>query len=340
MTMFRYLVIIIAMLLLYGCSTCNKSKKKPNVDNINVQLDVKRFEQDFFTISIENPAEALQQLKTKYPDFTPFYFSEIMGFGNLEKDETAAAISFSVYRNDQYVKQVADTCLQVFKDFSVYEKELTQAFRYFKYYFPNYSIPQIITFTGNFGWSAVSYDTTILGIGVDMYLGENYKFYPSVYPKYLYEKFKPEYMVANAMGVAAGIYFSFQPKDNTVLAHCIEAGKKLYFLDLVLPDTEDYLKISYTPKDIEWCKSNESQIWGFFIKYDILYKTENKELKKYIGPAPNTAGMPIESPGNIGAWVGWQIVRKYMEKHPEVTFEQLLVKDPQEILNNSKYKPK
>jgi predicted ester cyclase len=326
--------------MLYGCSTCNKSKKKPNVNNINVQLEVRRFEQDFFTIPVENPSEALKQLKKKYPDFAPFYFSEIMGFGNLDKDEAATAINFSVYRNDQYVKQVADTCLRVFKDFSAYEKELTQAFRYFKYYFPNYSVPQIITFTGNFGWSAVSYDTSILGIGVDMYLGEDYKFYPSVYPKYLYEKFKPEYMVANAMNVAAGIYFNFEPTDNTILAHCVAAGKKLYFLDLVLPDVKDYLKIGYNSKDIEWCMSNEAQIWGFFIKHDVLYKTENKELKKYIGAAPNTAGMPVESPGNIGAWVGWQIVRKYMEKHPEVTFEQLLVKDPQEILNASKYKPK
>lgn len=340
MIMFRYFSILLLVFIFSGCNTCNKSKKKPNVDNIQVQLDIQRFEQDFFALPSENPAAAIEQLAAKYADFAPFYFSEIMGFGDIENDANAAAINFSVYRNNPYVQEVADTCLKVFKDFSVYEKQLTDAFRYFKYYFPYYSVPQIVTFIGNFGWSAVSYDTTILGIGVDMYLGENYKFYPSVYPKYLYEKFKPEYMAANAMDVVAGMYFDFEPKDNTILAHCIAAGTKLYFLDLVLPDTDDYLKIGYNKKDVEWCFNNESQIWGFFIKNEVLYKTENKELKKYIGAAPNTTGMPVESPGNIGAWVGWQIVRKYIERNPNTTFEQLLLLEPQQILNESKYKPK
>ena len=340
MIRFKWLLILIVVSTLFGCNTCNKSKKKPNVSSIAVSLNVQRFEQDFFNTPIENPAIALQVLTNKYPDFAPFYFAEIMGFGDVGKDEMATAINFSVYRNDQYVKEVADTCLKVYQNFSAYEKELTEAFRYFKYYFPYYSIPQIVTFTGNFGWSALSYDTTILGIGVDMYLGEDYKFYPSVYPKYLYEKFKPEYMVANAMEVAAGMYFDFTPKDNTVLAHCIAAGTKLYFLDLVLPDVDDYLKITYNPKDIDWCQDNESQVWGYFIKNEVLYKTETKELKKFIGAAPNTAGMPVESPGNIGAWLGWQIIRKYMERNPETTFEQLLLLDPQQILNESKYKPK
>ena len=337
---YRYYTLLILTVIFAGCNTCNKSKKKPNVSDVTVVLETKRFEQDFFTVDAQQPNEAIQQLKTKYPDFAPFYFSEIMGFGDIENDAAAAAINFSVYRNDQYVKQVADTCLQVFKDFSVYEKELTEAFRYFKYYFPNKHIPKIVTFTGNFGWSAISYDTTILGIGVDMYLGENYKFYPSVYPKYLFEKFKPEYLVPNAMDVAGGMYFNFEPKGNNILDNMIANGIKLYFLDLVLPDTEDYLKIGYNKKDIEWCGDNEAQVWGFFIKNEVLYKNEIKELKKYIGAAPNTAGMPVESPGNIGSWVGWQIVRKYMEQKPETTFEQLLLLDPQQILNESKYKPK
>lgn len=320
---------------------CNKTKKKPDLSGIPpVRLDIQRFERDFFTLYPEQPKEALVALLQKYPVFAPFYFEQIMGFGAIEKDTDAVVVAMSVYRNDNYVREVADTVLRTFADFSDFEKQLAEAFRYCSYYFPNKKIPQIITFTGNFSLGALSLDTFIVGIGVDMYLGEKYKFYPSVFPRYMYEKFKPEYLVPNAMNVTCTMFFNIEPQDNSLLSAMIAEGIKLYFLDLVLPDTEDHLKIGYNKADIEWCKKNEPEIWTFFVKNDLLFKTEQKDHKKFIHPAPNTSGMPVESPGRVGVWTGWQIVRKYMELHPNASFEELLKLKPTEILNKSKYKPK
>jgi hypothetical protein len=50
--------------------------------------------------------------------------------------------------------------------------------------------------------------------------------------------------------------------------------------------------------------------------------------------------MPPESPGNTGSWLGWQIIRTYMKKHPEVTLKDLIqLKDAQKILDDSGYRP-
>jgi hypothetical protein len=290
----KNILVVAGVLLLFAGCNCNKNKKKPSLAGIDVKLDIQRFEKDFFAGDNNNPAAAFTFLKKKYPDFFQFYLNEIMGFGNIAEDSTPVIINCSVYKNDKYVKEVADTVLKIFSDFSKYENELAEAFHYFKYYFPQKNIPQIITFTGNFGWSSVSYDTTILGIGIDMYLGAEYKFYPSVYPQFMYEKFKPEYMAANAMNVASTMFFDIEPRDNTLLGGIISAGAKLYFLDLVLPDAEDYLKINYNPNDIEWCRKNETEIWTFFVKKDILYKGDLKDIKKFLQLAPNTSGMPVE----------------------------------------------
>jgi uncharacterized protein YjaZ len=46
-----------------------------------------------------------------------------------------------------------------------------------------------------------------------------------------------------------------------------------------------------------------------------------------------------ESPGMVGRYIGWQIVRSYMENNT-VTVPQLLIKNADEIFKNSKYKPK
>lgn len=336
----KFYGVAMIMILLSACDACHKSNQKLDVSHISLNIEWKRFEQDFFTIPLDNPANSVWHLNSKYPDFTPFYFKEILGLGDLESDSMSAIISFSAYRNDTYVKDLADTCLSVFNDFSSFKKEIELAFKYFKYYFPEKKIPPIYTFTGNFTWRALSFDTLWMGIGLDMYLGKNYKYYPSIYPQYIYEKFEPEYLVPNLMEVAAGYYFNWESNDPSLIAQMIAEGKKLYFLDLVLPDIPDYLKIGYLEKDIKWCEANETKIWAYFIEHDLLYKTENKELKKYIGVAPNTSGMPFESPGNIGAWVGWQIVRTYMKHYPETTYEKLLHTAEQEILQASKYKPK
>ena len=50
--------------------------------------------------------------------------------------------------------------------------------------------------------------------------------------------------------------------------------------------------------------------------------------------------MPIESPGQVAVWVGWNIVNEFMAKNQDVTISELFqIKEAQYILNQSKYKP-
>jgi hypothetical protein len=54
-----------------------------------------------------------------------------------------------------------------------------------------------------------------------------------------------------------------------------------------------------------------------------------------------TAGMPEQAPGNVGSWVGWQIVNQYMENTvDELSLKELLATPPATILAKSNYKPK
>ena len=64
-------------------------------------------------------------------------------------------------------------------------------------------------------------------------------------------------------------------------------------------------------------------------------------MNKYIGERPNIPEIGKQCPGRIATWVGWQIVRKYMEEHPQVSLQQLMEeKDAQKIFQQSKYKPR
>jgi hypothetical protein len=264
----------------------------------------------------------------------------MMGFGDVEKQPEQAIGQFRQFLNDSTAHKLIDTTAQTYKNFEDVQEELTQAFKHYKYYYPNHRIPEVVTFISYFGWSTITYDSTILGIGLDMYLGEDFMYPPDV-PQFISRTFKKEYIVPNCMKVMSTMLYQFDSgEDNRLISTMVQQGKQLYFLDLMMPDADDYLKMDYSKEDIKWCQKNEPEVWKFFLEKDLIYSSNVTENSKYVTPGPSTAGMPTEAPGNIGSWVGWQIVRKYMALHPETKFDELMHLDAQQILVMSKYKPR
>lgn len=335
----RPILLLIALAQLAGCQ-CNKNSKKVDLSGIEADVKIAHFEQDLFSLDTTNLSSQLGMLQQKHPLFLPFYIEQMMGFGRLGDTTTPVEENLSAFISNQYTREVADTCALIFDDMSQTEKELEKAFRYYQYYFPDRAYPSVVTFTGNFAYASLTVDTTLLAIGLDMYLGSNYKYYTSLFPVYLRQQLDPAYMVPNCVKVLATMHQDVILGDNTLLSRMVAEGAKLYFSDLLLPDTPDHLKIGYQEEDIQWCMQNEWMIWNFFIDRELLYTTNVGDVDRFFTPGPSTSGMPVESPPLIGAWVGWQIVRKFMKQNPEITYQELLNKyDAQTILNRSKYKP-
>jgi hypothetical protein len=119
----------------------------------------------------------------------------------------------------------------------------------------------------------------------------------------------------------------------------VDAGKRLYMLDQLLPYTTEEIKLGYTKEQLKICYKNEFNIWSNFVNANNLFVVEPTIIKEYIGENPFTKDLSTDSPGNIGAFVGWQIVKKYMEKNPTTKLLQLMQVDNKIIYNEAKYKP-
>jgi hypothetical protein len=134
----------------------------------------------------------------------------------------------------------------------------------------------------------------------------------------------------------------YPPKSGTrtLIEQMVEQGKRMYVLDLLLPETADTLKTGYTEKQLQGCYDNEPGIWNFFLQNNLLYITDPLQTRDYINDGPRTEALGPASPGNIGLFVGWQIVKKWMGSHENTTPEQLLQTPPKQIFEEAKYKPK
>jgi hypothetical protein len=160
--------------------------------------------------------------------------------------------------------------------------------------------------------------------------------------QYLLTRYEPEDIVPSCL-LIYGISDRFNKttlEDRTVLADMIAYGKSFYFAKHMLPCTPDSTLIWYSRKEIEGARRFEHLIWARLIEDQVLYSTNHMVNQRFLGERPKTLEVGEECPGRIAQWVGWQIVKKYMETHPNVTLPQLMdMADAQRLFNESRYKP-
>jgi len=332
----------LALLMVAALFSC-KDKNIPNVSNIKVDLTVKRFEQDFFALDTNRIMASLQQVGEKYPYFLGDFLYNIMELPGISDTSTREQTLLKKFISDY--KPVKDSADKVFRNFNTIEKEVKQGLQFVKYYFPAYKTPtQLVTYIGPMeGYSDVI-TRDALAVGLQLHMGNTYSLYrssigQSVFPDYISRRFTPDYIAVNCMKNIINDIAPEKTGSAPLVELMVEKGKRLYVLDKILPYTHDTLKTGYTAAQMKGCYENEGMIWNFFLTNSLLFNIEPANIKSFMEEAPNTPELGERSPGAIGVFVGWQIVKKYMSKHSGLSLNELLNTDAKRIFEESKYKP-
>jgi hypothetical protein len=343
----KKIVFAVLLIVLIGCGT---KKQIPDVSKVQVTLSIQHFEQDFFAMDTTQIDTSIQQLFNKYPVFMVDFLQNILA-SNPQPDSIMQNVKLftSAYHNVYIASQ------QTFGNFNDVENEIKQGFKFVKHYFPNYKLPtQLVTYIGpwdamfmlsnNANGSGIMRDENILGIGLQLSMGSNFPVYQdgaiqALYPAFISKKFDKKYIASNALNVIIDDLYNARTLGKPLVEQMIEAGKRLYLLDAFLPNTPDSIKTGYTQAQLNGCIKNEANIWNFFITNDLLFVNEPTIIKDYMTEAPNTPALGNESPGFIGKFVGWQIVKKWMQKNEKKSLNDLLNTSSKEIFETSKYKP-
>jgi gliding motility-associated lipoprotein GldB len=334
-----YLIFFTSLLL----TACGRSKKV-DVSNIDINVKIERFDYDFDAMRTKPMPVQADYLIKKYGIFYRDYIERIMQAGSLR--DTAYFKTLRDVFNAQSYTDLKHEVDSIFPNLDKQNEEITDAFRHIKYYFPQKNLPKVYAYFSGFQ-AQTSIGDGYFAIGLDLFLGANSKFYPALtdaFPHYISHRFTPENITPRVVeGIAREDMFPENDLDKSLLSKMIYNGKILYFMDSILPNAPDSTKIGYTPKQIKWCDDFKSQVWGYFLEENLLYETDYEKIQKYLGEAPFTPGLGEKNDAapKLAIWTGWQIVRQYMDKNPNVTLPQLMAdRDAQKILNGSKYRPK
>ena len=312
---------ILVLILLISCE--EESKMEQEIAKIPLELKIERFDRQFAKASPDD----IPELKSKYPYLFPQQFPDSVWILKL---------------SDTIQQELFSEVDVAFGDFKEQELDLTSLFQHIKYYFPKYRTPKVVTLT-----SEVQYDNrvvltdSLLLLGLDNYLGEDHRFYQSI-SRYIAKSLDKRYLTSDVASAFAKTINRY-PRNRTFLSRMVYHGKELYLKDKLIPDASDAQKINYTKEEMAWARENEEQIWRYFVEGELLYSTDSELDRRFLDPAPFSKfrlELDSESPGRLGRFMGWQIVRAFMDKNPKVTLTELLDIPADDIFKKSNYKPK
>ena len=329
----RNLYIFILSVLFFACSN-----NIPDVSDIKVNPKIVRIDKILFEKDVKKINKWLPEISATHRSFMDIYTSRIVIAGGLSRKAYIRKMQYFVVYTTTF--EIDKAIQKQFRDFDKIKNEIIDFLKFYKYYFPDNQIPNIYTFVSGFNQSVIV-GTDFIGVGLDKYLGPKSHYYADMNIP-LYQRYRANKKFIPVDLCRALAYYQFEYPDTTenLLNKMIYEGKIQYFIDKMFPYNNDTLKIAYTEQQIQWCKNNEKNVWVWFVENKKLLSDNIIDIKRYTGEAPFTADFSRESPGRLGVWIGWQIIRSYMKNNPKVSLQDLMKDDDfQKIMNLSKYNP-
>ncbi|QAA83201.1 gliding motility lipoprotein GldB [Aequorivita sp. H23M31] len=320
MTVLGCSFLLVLATVFFSCN--NQSEVEREIEKIPMNVEIIRFDKIFAATKPED----LPKLKSQYPLFFPRQYKDSLWIEKM---------------TDTLQEELEQEVILKFPNNDKLEDILVPLFQHIKYYFPKFDTPKVVTATSDVDYrNKVLLADSILVIALDNYLGSEHRFYSGI-DLYISKEMKPS-RIGPDVAEAYAMNYIKPPKNAAFLSQIIYYGKELYLKDLWLPNTSDADKIGYSEEEYKWAEENELYMWRYFIENELLYDTNPKLGARFINPAPFSKfylEIDNESPGMLGRYLGWKIVRSYM-KNNSVEVQRLMITDADEIFKNSKYKPK
>lgn len=341
-------ILIFPLVLLAGCHSADslpKEARKP------IPITIARFDKDFFALDTLSPDAGLNALSLKYTDFFPGYLNAILGINPGDPQAIPAIKAFLGSYRPVYAQAqpIADKFLPAMVP------QLETALQWMRYLVPGFKpdSPFVITpFIGPMdayeSFSVGDYGDVRTGNGVGIamqfHLGPFAPVYvqgmqTGVFYQYQVQRFTPETMLVNALKNVIDDYYPNTAAGKPMVEEMVEKGKRIYLLKKLLPEAGDSLLLGYSGPQTKGCFENETLIWQFFVKNDLLYSIEPSVNQQYLRDGPKTPELGEASPGYIGLFTGWRIVQAYMDKFPDTSIDQLMKLPAARVYQGSNYRP-
>ncbi len=313
----------------------NNRDERNEIEEIrkHLQVNIQRYEKAIFSADTNNMEAEVKRLGKQYP-----VFIAPDAWKNPQLIEQLKA-----FLHDPYIREIYNDVMKRYGNLTPLTEELKTALSYYKFYFPDAVMPDFYTVVGGIDPSAPfidSYENMVI-INLDWYLGKDYKYYQDYrIPQFIRAQCERKNIALDCFRRSIAYRQIPQKTPITLLDYMILEGKRIYLTELVFPETPVSDIIGYTPQQFAWAEKYQADVWNYLIENNLLFSKDSDPIRRLIDEAPFSNPFGKQSPGRIGAYVGWMILINYMEKNPEIDLKQMMQEtNSRTILDKSGYKP-
>ncbi|HEY6915366.1 MAG TPA: hypothetical protein VI413_11870 [Paludibacter sp.] len=325
------------VLILLGSCT-KRSRFEIDTTKNRYEVKIHRFDKDLLSLDTTNIKSGVDSLYAHYQEFLPVFTYNILD--TTAKDTTAVCNLFRKFLSDKTYAPVNKKVQQIYGgDITDIQVKISEAYTYIHHYFPEVELPEVYFFVSGFN-SQVIMNDKFIGLGTDFYLGNDFPLYKDLTYKYMIYNMRRENLASDLVSATLFRMFVMNSDENRLLDNMLFRGKIMYLLSVFMPEEKPDILMGYSPDQWNWSKKYEKEIWAAIVDQKHLFSTDIQLIHKYMNDAPFTSPISQESPGRLGTFIGWQIVKSYMEKNDKSGLKDLMDEEnSQKILENSGYRP-
>ncbi len=279
-------------------------------------------------------SQDIEKLLLRYPDFARTYLHA----ADYPADSVLANQYYQLISNPS-IDTLQQQTEALFGDYSDLQTDFEQAFRLVKYYFPTFAAPTVYTaFTGlgTFGDDLLVTDSMVV-VSTEFFAGPSARYRPQTHD-YLLHRYQPGSMVPGCLLLLSDRFNATDLKDQSLLAEMIYYGKSYYFVQQTMPCLTDSVLMGYTSEQMRLVEENRQLVWSHFVDNELFFKSDQATRTSYLSDRPGTAEINNKLPGQIGRWLGYQIVQAYADR-TGAALPDVMRQEAQQIFTQAKYRP-
>ena len=326
--------IFLALIILPAVVSC--SSDPLDVDVSDVSIDIKFIDMDsaFVNSSPSQLLEMCKKYKTDIKDIYEYQIGHCWPIGNIPTKDIDDSIK--AYLSHPYMVRLENRIKETFGDKAEMQNKIVDGFKHLKFHFPEKDMPESVVFINSgFAGSAISMEKDI-AVGLERYLGNNVDVIQELPPDEFYawikEAMDRQFLERDVMASWIMTNIIEEPKSGSLVENIVYWGKIIYLVEACYPEDSENTIIRYSQEDYDWSIENELAYWEYLVKQELLFKLDDRTKMNMLREGPFTPGLPEVGPDRLGQYLGWRMVRQYMENHSDLSLKELINKNYNSIL--------
>lgn len=328
------------LLVLYLISTliflnsCKSNRLDVKLNNATVQLEFINADKEFLNHSKEEVLVNFKNLESKLGDLFVYELSNDI---RLNINETNTEDIYNFY-NSEYIKELEQEKEKLWEELPIHEKAINKAFQYLSYHFGDSILPKQVFYINKL-FSQINCSNQSISVGLENYISPESTVIRSIPSEEFYQWQKDrmdiQYLERDILMAWIQVHL-FNEMDGKLAEHIIQAGKILYVLNASFPKAEPNYILRYTKEQYDWTEKNEANIWSYMVSEQMLFKSDASYKTNFLNEGPTTVGLSPDAPDRIGQYIGYKIVKGYMDKNKSLSLRELLSTEYNSILQTYK----